>query len=189
MSKRWLYLSLGLAIAASLFAVIHAAVESASLPALLGPGMAALASLAALLGLVRGAPPQPPSLSGSAGASPSLPSNGDPLDNGAWLGLVQECVQMVDELDRDSARFDPPRLEVADHVLCRLREALERSGVESITGEPAFDRARHQATGATSAVPGAAIAETLSPGFAVGKRILRRARVRIGKNDSPGAVS
>jgi len=96
------------------------------------------------------------------------------------MRLVEECVEVVDELDRHMNTFDAPRREVAEHVVLRMEEVLERSGVEVISNEPTFDRGRHQPVGASAtASPGAAIAETLSPGFAIGRRVLRRARVRV----------
>ena len=102
------------------------------------------------------------------------------LEDGPWIKLVEECVEMIDELDEHMAGFDAPRRELADHVILRLKEILERSGVEVISNEAAFDRSRHKTAGESAApVPGAAISEILSPGFAVGRRVLRRARVRV----------
>jgi hypothetical protein len=111
-------------------------------------------------------------------AAPELPG-GDPLDDKPWLNLVEENVALFDELDRQRADFDVPRQEVADHVICRLQEILERSGVETISGDDAFDRNRHRPEGTARVLPGAMVTETLSPGFRVGKRVLRRARVRV----------
>jgi molecular chaperone GrpE (heat shock protein) len=98
-----------------------------------------------------------------------------------WLSLVEECVELLDELERHKADFDPPRVELAEHVTMRLTELLERSGVEIISDETSFDRLRHQPDGraAARAKPGAAISETLSPGLAIGRRVLRRAKVRL----------
>lgn len=109
----------------------------------------------------------------------------DLLENGRWLGLVEELVKdegsVFGELESNRDRLDPdkPR-EIADHVMMRLAEVLERSGVEVIWDDEAFDSKRHAPEKASGRIePGAAIAETLSPGFAVGRRVLRRARVRV----------
>jgi hypothetical protein len=104
----------------------------------------------------------------------------DTPENGPWMKLVEECVEVVDELDEHKDGFDAPRRELAEHLILRLEEVLERSGVEVITDEPVFDRARHKpiANGG-AAHPGAVISETVSPGFAVGRRVLRRAQVRL----------
>jgi len=105
---------------------------------------------------------------------------GDPLEDGRWMKLVEECVEVVDELDEHMDSFDAPRREVAGHMLLRLEEILGRSGVEIISNDATFDRARHKPY-STHAVTdnGAAIQQTLSPGFAVGSRVLRRARVQV----------
>lgn len=122
-------------------------------------------------------------------ASVPEPLDGELLDNRPWLKLVEESVALFDELDRHRADFDAPRQEVADHVICRLQEILERCGVEPISGEGNFDRNRHQPEGVTRVLPGATVAETLSPGFRVGKRILRRARVHVSKPATPASPS
>ena len=96
------------------------------------------------------------------------------------MKLVEECVEIVDELDSHMDGLDAPRRELARHVVLRMEEILGRSGVEVIMNDATFDRARHKPTTASAATtPGAAISETLSPGFAVGRRVLRRARVRV----------
>jgi hypothetical protein len=126
-------------------------------------GGAAVAALAivALLGFVRVQPPPPP-------------------EDRAWLKLAEECVALFDEMDRHLVDFDPKRRELAEHVLFRLRELLERSGVEVIAQEEPFDRYRHQAVAPPgSHPPQMAIVEVLSPGFAVRRRVLRRARVKL----------
>lgn len=103
-----------------------------------------------------------------------------PEEDGRWTKLVEECVEVVDELDDHMSDFDAPRRDVARHVILRLEEILERSGVEVIENDISFDRARHKPAPASAATaPGAFISETLSPGFAVGPRVLRRARVRV----------
>ncbi len=65
-------------------------------------------------------------------APPALRKLDDPLDNKAWLRLVEECVDLFDELDRHSSSFDAPRREVVEHVSSRLREILERCGGEVV---------------------------------------------------------
>lgn len=103
-----------------------------------------------------------------------------PLANAAWLTLVEECVALFDELERHRATFDPARQELAEHVCLRVREILQRANVEIIDAEARFDRRRHQpATSGNGIRPGDPIVATLSPGFAVGRRILRRATVRV----------
>jgi len=122
-------------------------------------------------------------LPGSVSQSDPMPtsdSDENLLDNKPWVDLVVECVELLEELDRQMGHFDPPRQELADHVILRLEEALQRSGVEVISEDTAFDRGRHKAARAEArTAPGALITETLSPGFAIGPRVLRRARVQV----------
>lgn len=110
----------------------------------------------------------------------SDPGRANPLEDERWMKLVEECVEVVDELDEHLDDFDAPRREVARHMVLRLEEILERSGVEIISNEGIFDRARHKPDPDHAAAEnGATVRETLSPGFAVGPRMLRRARVRL----------
>jgi molecular chaperone GrpE (heat shock protein) len=96
------------------------------------------------------------------------------------MKLIEECVEMVDELDEHMESFEAPRREVARHVILRLEEILGRSGVEIISNDAIFDHARHKPDADHSAFDnGATVGETLGPGFAVGPRVLRRARVRL----------
>lgn len=105
----------------------------------------------------------------------------DHLNNRPWTELVENCVEIIDELDEHMASFDAPSREVAGHVVLRLEEILARSGVEVISDDTVFDRTRHKPDVAHAmAGNGAAVRKTLSPGFAIGPRVLRRARVRLG---------
>ena len=104
----------------------------------------------------------------------------DPLDNKPWIKLAEECVELFDELDRQIKFFEPGRREIADHVCCRLQEMLERSGVELIAETAIFERTLHQPEIPTAGITnGADTAFILSPGFRVGRRVLRRARVEL----------
>ncbi len=103
----------------------------------------------------------------------------------SWMKLVEQNVDLVNDLDRQKAAFDSSGKQLADYVMARLQELLERSGVETIITDRHFDRDRHQPErGGANVSPGALIAETLSPGFAVGRRVLRRARVRLADGSS-----
>ncbi|HVB62675.1 MAG TPA: nucleotide exchange factor GrpE [Ktedonobacteraceae bacterium] len=109
----------------------------------------------------------------------------DPLDNKRWMKLVEGCVNLFDELDGLFPVSDP-RHETAEHVMYRLREILSRSGVEIISQDRAFDENRHLADPPNYDIPpGTPISEVISPGFAVGRRVLRQARVRIAHSFPP----
>jgi molecular chaperone GrpE (heat shock protein) len=110
-----------------------------------------------------------------------------PIENKHWLKLVEECVELYDQLDRNKSRFDRAGQELTNHVSFQLQEILERCGVETIAGETTFDYTRHQAERTpTSIAIGASITETLSPGFSVGRRVLRRARVLLDETPRTG---
>jgi len=100
------------------------------------------------------------------------------LDNKPWINLVDEYVSLFDEIYRLTPDLDAPSQEFAGHVNCRIQEILERSGVQIITGETTFDRTRHQAEVPVNGAE-ATVTATISPGFAVGRRVLRRARVTL----------
>lgn len=164
---------------------------SSSLPYLLmlSLGLVVLASLGLVvisaLALMVGGSKSGRSRAGSGASAPSHTETSDlepasPLKDGRWMKLVEECVEVVDELDEHMGNFDVPRREVAGHFMLRLQEILGRSGVEIVSNEAIFDRARHKPEADQAATEnGAAVSETLSPGFALGPRVLRRARVRL----------
>lgn len=104
------------------------------------------------------------------------------LQNTGWLTLVQECITLFDALETQSAGMDSLRQEVAGYTCSQLEEILERCGVSLISGDTAFDERRHRPSPAIRRVAsGVRIEETLSPGFVVGPRVLRRARVRLAQ--------
>jgi hypothetical protein len=118
--------------------------------------------------------PMPSILVPIGGAGSATDSNKD------WFSLVEECVELVKKLDSQQKGLDSARQEMVQYFVSQLQESLQRGGVQVITDEPIYDSVRHQVAPARPNVPtGSRIVETLSPGFAVGERILRRARVRL----------
>lgn len=113
----------------------------------------------------------------------------DPLDNTAWVNLAEACVELFSELESYQTEFDPPRREVAEHVCDRLREILVRSEVGLIEADGVFDRNFHEfvSCGAPPQTDGASV-RVLTPGFHIGRRILRRAHVELVKKPSPSGV-
>lgn len=111
---------------------------------------------------------------------------GEPLENKPWINLIEECVALHEELERLGPSLDAASAEFTDHCCCRLLEILERSGVRILADDATFDPSRHHAesTG-TSPLEGTPIEATLSPGFAVGRRVLRRARVKLAPSLLP----
>ena len=106
----------------------------------------------------------------------------DPLTNKPLMSLVEDCVSLFDELDRLRPSLELAAQDFADHMGCRIQEVLERSGVTIIAEDLTFDRRRHQSEPtAETPMDGATIGETQSPGFAVGRRVFRRARVKLAE--------
>jgi hypothetical protein len=113
----------------------------------------------------------------------NIEPTGNPLENKPWSRLVEDCVCLFDEVERLRPELDNTAQEFASHVTCRLQEILERSGVEIIAEDTGFDRTRHQAETSLSAIDNeTTITRTLSPGFAVGRRVFRRARVELAES-------
>jgi hypothetical protein len=117
-----------------------------------------------------------------------------------WLNLVEALVALLDELERHRPYPDLTASDLAEHIDLRVQEILERAGVTVIAGDTTFDRNRHQPEPpAAQACAGALIQETLRPGLAVGRRVFRRARVRLATSgtvnqdqsppNKPGQVS
>jgi molecular chaperone GrpE (heat shock protein) len=102
------------------------------------------------------------------------------------MKLVGECADLFDELDSHLEGLDPAGREIAEHVCLRLQEILQRCGVELIDQEGTFERTLHQPVGPSLGLGTEAVrARVISPGFRVGRRILRRARVQLHQGVSP----
>lgn len=105
-------------------------------------------------------------------------ADGASSGDGAWVTLAEDCVALLDEIDRVAADLDAPSHAYAGHIGSRIVEMLERSGVAVIAEDASYDRLRHRPIDGT-ARPGDPIAETVRAGFAIDARVLRRAWVRL----------
>lgn len=105
---------------------------------------------------------------------------GHSLFNRPWVRLVEDCTELYSEIADRLPCYDSNQLNLAHHVLDRLLEILERNGVTIISGDHVFDRTRHTTEGRPLDVPAdSPILATISPGFAIEKRVLRKAVVKI----------
>jgi hypothetical protein len=111
----------------------------------------------------------------------TLPKVEDPLDNKRWVGLAQGCVNLFDELDGLFPAPDP-RQETANHVMYRLREILSRSGVEIIFYDRTYNVYRHQLELPNTETRNGTPIKIVSPGFAIGRLVLRLARVQVANS-------
>lgn len=102
------------------------------------------------------------------------------LFNRPWVKLVEDCTELYSDITDRLPCYDPGQLDLAHHVLDRLLEILERNGVTIISGDQLFDRTRHAPEGGSRDVPvDSPILATISPGFAIGRRVLRKAVVKV----------
>jgi len=120
--------------------------------------------------------------------------NDDDLDytvrNQPWVKLVEDCTDLYSEIIDRLECYDESQLELAHHILNRLVEILERNRVEIVARDEVFDQMRHiPAEKSWQVLPGARILETVSPGFIIGPRVLRKAVVKVDMSARPSNYS
>ena len=99
-------------------------------------------------------------------------------DNKPFAKLAKENADFMDELDALSPQLDEGARKLVQHVNIRLQEALERCGVGRIEEETIYDVVRHRSASGQRIVQGGPICETVEPGLALGRKVLRRAKVK-----------
>jgi hypothetical protein len=101
------------------------------------------------------------------------------LENTAWVRLVEENVNLLDEFEHEAESLEGPAKAIAEHAAALVVELLERADVDVIANDTVYDATRHRLCGtAGRPADGTEITATLSPGFAIEARVLRRAVVR-----------
>ena len=99
------------------------------------------------------------------------------LSNIPWVKLVEECVALYSEIDDLLPSMTESKQDLARHMLDRLAEILQRSGISLIEDDTEFDPRRHKTE---SDVPsGTTIVKTLRRGFALGRRVFLKAVVQV----------
>jgi|GEM_PF-3079040 len=121
--------------------------------------------------------PEPPAVASESQPSTNTETIELQLPHEANTEAAERCIFLYEELNRNLPQFDDDKRQLAEHILARLEEIALAAGATIIRDETIFDRTRHQPDAAAD--NGAPIASTLSPGFAIGRRILHRAKVRI----------
>lgn len=122
-------------------------------------------------------PPEPPvAPAHRPDDGPLLP----PSDADRFVQAVGELTELVAVLDRQRGQVDEVARPWLDYLIDQVTGVLVRCDVELIDSEAAYRRARHEPVG-SAAMPaeGQEIVETIRPGFALGRRVLLRARVRL----------
>ena len=110
----------------------------------------------------------------------------DPFSNKAWFALAEDCVAIFDELDRLALRFDPERSALCSHICKRLLGAVERSGVEVIGEAAAYDSRIQLESNERPRESQLHFVKIVSPGFRIGRKVLRRARAEFASPENEG---
>lgn len=103
------------------------------------------------------------------------------LENKSFIKVVEECVDVMDEFESYIERVETDEGKmIAEIVVKRLQELLERSGLHSIndTNEP-FSILRHVPSPMSSVPEGIRIQKIIRLGLAIENRVFRRAIVEI----------
>lgn len=95
----------------------------------------------------------------------------------AFFDVIKDCADLLIQLEDMEGRLDEKAKPLAEHVKINLQEIIERAGANRIDGEVRFDVARHQPVPAKVVAKGSTIKATLGPGYEVGGKIVKRARV------------
>ena len=102
------------------------------------------------------------------------------LGNSAFVRLVEECIDIMNEFDRFIGRLESEEGKtMAGLVVQRLQESLERSGLTRISDEERFAILRHIPVPMVPVVEGVPLAETLVSGLAIENRVFRKAKVTL----------
>ena len=105
-----------------------------------------------------------------------LPKGDSLLEYHMWVRLVAECSDLYDDLEHLKSQLPPDQSQQIEHVCGRLLGIFERSDVEMIRDNAPFARPYHF-SGGPEKIQQAQPVEIVSPGLAVGRRVLRRAHV------------
>jgi len=101
-------------------------------------------------------------------------------DNSPFVKLAEECAGLMNEFDGYSERMETDEGKMmAEMVVKRLQELLERAGLERIDNETEFSVLRHSPVPMQIVQEGTPIVQTNFPGLALGNRVYRKAKIVI----------
>jgi len=104
------------------------------------------------------------------------------LSNTPWVNLVEECVNLYSEINDLLPDMTESQQELGRHIIDRLAEILQRSGISLIEDDTEFDPRRHQTE--SDPPPGTTIVKTLRRGIALGRRVFLKALVQVEHSGS-----
>jgi molecular chaperone GrpE (heat shock protein) len=101
-------------------------------------------------------------------------------ENKPFAKLAEECTDLMNEFDGYVERLETVEGKMmAEMVVKRMQELLERAGLERIDDESEFSVLRHTPVPMQIVQEGTPIVETRFPGLALGNRVYRKATVKI----------
>lgn len=114
---------------------------------------------------------------------PDVKDESDPEISGhaSLFKTLKDCTDLLTELEDMHDKLDERARPLSEHVRINLQEMVERAGAIRIEDEPSFDVSRHQSVPVARVSPETPIAETVEPGYVFDGRVIKRAKVVIGK--------
>lgn len=100
------------------------------------------------------------------------------LDNKPYMGLVRQCCDMIQELERMRKLVACEQtIGFIEQHQSRIAEALFLTGASPIAEEPVFNLLRHEPAEGGITTNGTPIAETIVPGIEIEGQVLVKAKV------------
>ena len=105
-------------------------------------------------------------------------------ENRAFVKLAEECSDLMNEFDGYAERLETDEGKMmAEMVVKRMQELLERAGLERIDDETEFSVLRHTPIPMQIVQEGTTIIQTRFPGLAMGNRVYRKSSVIVDLSD------
>jgi len=104
-----------------------------------------------------------------------------PLENKPFVKLVEECIDLMNEFESYTERLESEEGKMmAQMIVRRLQESLERSGLERIDDEKEpFTILKHKPEPMMPVAEGKTLKGIIAPGLAIENRVFRKAKVLI----------
>lgn len=105
-------------------------------------------------------------------------------ENKAFVKLAEECTDLMNEFDGYTERLETDEGKMmAEMVVKRMQELLERAGLARIDDETEFSVLRHTPVPMQIVQEGTIIIQTRFPGLAMGNRVYRKSSVIVDLSD------
>lgn len=107
-----------------------------------------------------------------------------PLDNKPYVKVMEDLMRLSSEIRRLADHAPDDSRDALDYIYEQLEDVFERNGLTMIEGETVYDVCRHQPVPAALVPDGTPVEKTLVPGWALDRKVLRRAKVSVRKPDT-----